>query len=88
MHFDAGGEQPELPACGHCSAGAGATRQCFTRAAFVHPQADVPGIDDLHEANVDLSREFGPRLHSLAEPLDWRTGHVRNAQHRMRVAHR
>jgi hypothetical protein len=67
--------------------GAGAAGQCFSGAAFVHAQANVPAIHDLHETDIGALGEPRMPLDSRPKAFDRRGFHVADSQYRMRIAH-
>ena len=62
-------QQAALDSNGDSRAGTGTASLGFARAAFVHTQADVAAVVDLHEADVDGGGEKG------VNPRALRAGH-------------
>src|ERR1700687_5229379 len=80
-----GRESPQPAADGDRSASAGATGKRLADAALGHPQKDVAGRDDFHEADVSAPWKARMILNRLTEAVHRRARDVRHEKYRVRI---
>src|SRR6202451_3395841 len=88
MYLDIRAKQTQAATNRHGGTGTGAAGQRLADAALVHPQADLSGVADLYEADIDLAREVRAVLQGAPDALHGCALDRLDTQHGMRISHR